>query len=108
MATKSAKEQLAALLKSSPELAAELASLLVGAGDTPAAELPREFSGRLGDPMVSPKSGKSVKYDGEAVVGGHKAIVVVYLPPEVATEAIDFELKLDGDTAKPRQPKRRS
>lgn len=107
MATNASRQKLAELLQASPELVEELRSLLGGEA-TPAApkELPKSFVGRLDDPMVSPKSGKSVKYDGEAVVNGYKAIVVVYLPPEAATEAIDFELKLDGPKAQARQPKR--
>ena len=101
------KSQLAELLKANPSLLGELAILLGGNVETPkAAEPPRAFVGRLDDPMVSPKSGKSVKYDGEAVVDGFKAIVVVYLPPEAATEAIDFQLSLDGPITKARQPKR--
>lgn len=107
--------KLAELLKSEPTLIEELRSLFAEESATPAPSEPVEieaaFSGTNEDAPLQSQTGKSLKYeidafivgdDGNVDVEGPKALVVVYLPPTVATDHITVDVMAAGFTTEGR------
>lgn len=103
------RKKLAELLKDDPSLVEDLRSMLAeGAEDaSPPEEVSHVFEGTLSDATFT-QTRKSLKYDGKiAVIDGEnseaEAIVVVYLPPEVATSDIIVSVVADGATTSGRE-----
>lgn len=108
MARTDTRKQLKQLLDSDPSLVAELRSAL---GMDEAAHAPKEqaeavslvFEGTSSESPTRSQTAKSLKYQVDAPVAdwsgegeAPKALVIAYLPPEVATESIMVIIEAEG------------
>lgn len=107
--SRNTRQQLKELLDSDPSLVAELRSAL-GMGEAPASSAPKEqepismvFEGTSSESPTRSQTAKSLKYQVEAPVAdwtgdgeAPKALVIAYLPPEVATESILVIVEAEG------------
>lgn len=107
------RKKLAELLISDPSVMDDLRALLAESsdGDDEAPkELSHTFSGISSETPTKSQTGRSLKYQVNAVVDGAdpddedspKAIVIAYLPAELATQTISVMVVADGATTKGR------
>ncbi len=107
--TRTPRSKLAELLREDPSLIDDLRTMLAE-GDDADEDTYVSFSveATLDDPVRS-QTGRSLKYDGQVVLDPEagddspKAIVVVYLPPEAATDQIDVLVSAEGATTEGRE-----
>jgi hypothetical protein len=100
-----ARQKLAELLKGDPSLIDDLRSMLA---EEPTTEAPEElshtFMGVSSEAPTKSQTGRSLKYQVDAIVDGAdpddddapKAIVIAYLPAELATENVVITVVADG------------
>jgi hypothetical protein len=100
-----AREALRALIANDPQVLQDLIAEISEA-DTATEIEPAIFDGtNAGQPRLS-KSGQSLKYEAPCYIDGDeegpKALVVAYLPPEVASESVTFQVMVGGEAATPK------
>ena len=111
-----ARQKLVELLKADPTIVAELRELIGDQSQDSDDEAMVEavFEGTSTEQPTKSQTGKSVKFEIEAPLDGvedadTKALVVAYLPPEVAADQIMVTVTSVGPKAQPRiiKPRRR-
>lgn len=103
LVARNARTQLVELLSENPALLAEVREMVGGNEQVSAAtDEPRSavFDGESSETPIQSKTGKSLKYEVECWIGdpedGPKALIVAYLPPEVATKTILVTVVAEG------------
>lgn len=97
----SAREMLSKLISENPAILAELLAEVSGSTQgTPAVE-DTIFEGSSEKAPLMSKSGQSFKYEAKLHTDGseYTALVVAYLPPEVASKEISVQLMVGGERA---------
>jgi len=104
LVARNARSQLVELLQENPALLAEVREMVGGneSVSEAATDEPRSavFDGESTEKPIQSKTGKSLKYEVECWIGdpedGPKALIVAYLPPEVATKTILVTVVAEG------------